>query len=80
VGRCNPALVRKQYDFHSGGQEKYIYRRYKRETTNIVIRCGCTRMLGHLLATAKKLENLWTCWGKNSIFFKEIGKTITDMV
>jgi hypothetical protein len=37
-------------------------------------------MLGHLLATARKLENLLTYWGKNSIFFKEIGKTITDMI
>jgi hypothetical protein len=37
-------------------------------------------MLGHLLATARKLENLRAYRGKNSIFFKETGKTITDMI
>jgi hypothetical protein len=57
-----------------------IYRRYKRETTNVVIRCSCTRMLGHLLTAAKKLEGLWTYQGKNKNFFKEIGKTIIDMM
>jgi hypothetical protein len=56
------------------------FRRYKRETTNIIVRCSRTRMLGHLLAATKKLDSLWTYQGKNSVFFREVIKTITDKI
>jgi hypothetical protein len=53
-----------------------VYRRYKRETTNVVVRCSRIRMLGHLLADVRKLECLWTYQGKNNTFYKEMRKTI----
>ncbi len=33
-----------------------VHRRYKRETTNNVIHCNCTRLRGYVFITVRKME------------------------